>query len=124
MRTPDEIDAAATEGSPFSNGSEGYAWMDRWCDECANNDEETEKWCPILSVALLGKTPAEWSEKPWQQIKGAPEGEVAPVLGDTYHCSEFVQAPEADPDVEFARRIETVNIPVLDGQMDLFGDLL
>jgi hypothetical protein len=82
MRTEAEISAAATDGSPFSNGTEGYAWMDNWCGRCLNNDEETELWCPILTVALFGKTPSEWLEQPWGQVKGRPEGMTAPSLGD------------------------------------------
>jgi hypothetical protein len=119
MRTETEIDADARPGSPFSNGTEGYAWMGTWCDECVNNDEETELWCPILSVALLGKTPSEWIEQPWGQIKGRPEGETAPSLTDRYHCTEFVQRPEwpgrdgpdGDP--------PPGPVPVGEGQLDL-----
>lgn len=103
MRTDEQIQADARPSRPFSNGTEGYAWMANWCDECVHNDEEAELWCPILTVALLGSTPAEWVEQSWQQIKGRPEGQLAPVLGDTYHCTEFVQRPEwpgdDDPDV-------------------------
>lgn len=116
MRTQAEIDAAATDRVPFSNGTAGEIWMSRWCEECANDSPELVdkgEGCPLLLVALLGKTPKEWPVNP---------------TGGDYTCDEFVQAPEwpgdDEPDVEFARRIETVNIPVLDGQMDLFGDLL
>jgi hypothetical protein len=89
VRTYAEIDAAARDGSPFSNGTEGYAWMSKWCDRCKNNDEEREIWCDILSVALLGKTPSEWFEQSWGQVEGEPEGVVAPSLYDRYHCVEF-----------------------------------
>lgn len=120
MRTDAEITADAKPGSPFSNGTEGYAWMDRWCHECTENDEPTEKWCPILSVALLGKTPVEWVEQPWQQIKGRPEGETAPVLGGTYECTEFQQRPEwpgdDDPDTGPPPPDPA---PEVDGQLDL-----
>lgn len=89
MRTLDEIIAGARDGSPFSNGTEGYAWMANWCDRCKNNNEERELWCDVLDVALFGKTPAEWIEQPWGQVKGEPDGVLAPSLGDTYHCVEF-----------------------------------
>lgn len=78
---------------PFSNGTEGYAWMANWCDRCLRDApfRNTGKGsgCPLLQIALLGRTPAEWMEQPWGQIKGRPEGDTAPVLGDTYHCIEF-----------------------------------
>lgn len=64
MRSPEEISASARDVRAFSNGTEGYAWMGNWCHECKHDDEETEKWCPILTLAMIGeKTPAEWVEK-------------------------------------------------------------
>lgn len=118
MRTEAEIQADAKDQRPFSNGTEGYTWMAYWCDECTKNDEGRELWCPLLTVALLGKTPAEWIEQPWQQIKGRPEGETAPSLSDKFHCTEFEQrrddggddsGPEPDPGPP----------PVCEGQLDL-----
>jgi hypothetical protein len=117
VRTEAEIDAAARPGRPFSNGTEGYAWMGSWCDECVHNDEETELWCPILTVALLGKTPAEWVEQPWGQIPGRPEGETAPSLTDRYHCTEFQQRPDPGDEAEDPPPPEPV--PECDGQLDL-----
>lgn len=122
MRPEAEITASAREGSPFSNGTEGYAWMAEWCDECVHNDEETEKWCPILTVALLGKTPAEWVEQPWKQIKGRPEGETAPVLGGKYECTEFQQRP--DPGDEDDDPPPPEPVPDCDGQLDLIDAYL
>jgi len=120
VKTDAEIDAAAIDKRPFSNGTEGYAWMANWCDDCGHNDEETEKWCPILSVALLGKTPAECVEQPWQQVAGRPEGETAPVLGGTYECTEFELA--ADPeDPGDPPPVAPEPVPVADGQLELFG---
>jgi hypothetical protein len=124
MRTEAEIDTAAKPGRPFSNGTEGYAWMGNWCDECVNNDEEKELWCPILSVALLGKTPSEWIEQPWGQIKGRPEGETAPTLGDTYHCTEFVQRPEWPGDDDPDGEPDPEPTPVCEGQLDLIDAYL
>jgi hypothetical protein len=121
MRTDEQIDADAREGSPFSNGTEGFAWMGNWCDECVHNDEETELWCPILSVALLGKTPKEWVEQPWEQVVGRPAGELAPVLGGTYECTEFQQRRDpGDDDPE----PEPTPPPVCDGQPDLIDAYL
>jgi hypothetical protein len=121
VRTEEQISAAARPGSPFSNGTEGYAWMANWCHECVNNDEATELWCPILTVALLGKTPAEWVEQPWQQITGRPEGETAPVLGGTYECTEFVQRPQwpGDYDPDDGPTPPPDPAPEVEGQLDL-----
>lgn len=77
MRAEDEITADARDGSPFSNGTEGMAWMENWCERCVHDDEERNVFCPLVTVAMLGKTPAEWiEEKPFS-------------LGDRYTCVEF-----------------------------------
>ena len=119
MRTYDEAMAAASDKRPFSNGTEGYAWTDSWCDRCVNDrgarDGTDERGCPLLMVALMGKTPAEWIEQPWQQIKGRPAGETAPTLGDTYHCTEF-----RDEDNGGGDEPEPGPPPVHPGQVDMF----
>jgi hypothetical protein len=114
MRTQAEITADAADRPPFANGTEGEIWMARWCEECANDSPELVdrgEGCPLLLIALLGKTPKEWPVNP---------------TGGDYTCDEFVQAPEwpadDDPDEVEApdlRPIETVH--VLDGQLDIFG---
>lgn len=85
MRTVDEILAEANDTPAFSNGTEGHAWEVNWCDQCVHDapfrNMGKGTGCPILSVALLGKTPSEWFEQPW--------GEHGPRLGDQYHCIEF-----------------------------------
>lgn len=117
VRTEEEIRADAAEGSPFSNGTEGYAWIENWCAECVHNDEETELYCPILTVSLLHFTPKEWVEQPWQQIPGRPEGETAPVLGGQYVCTEFERRPDDDGDD--GAEPEPEPPPVCDGQLDI-----
>jgi hypothetical protein len=78
MRTDDEIDAGARPGSAFSNGYEWDCWSSKWCDRCVHDDWQTDKFCPLVAVAMLGdKTPAEWmDEKPLS-------------LYDRYTCIEF-----------------------------------
>lgn len=89
MRSPEEISASARDVRAFSNGTEGFAWMGNWCHECKHDDDETEKWCPILTLAMIGeKTPAEWVEK-------NPYG-----LGDRYECTEFEPRDEDGDDPE------------------------
>lgn len=84
MRTYGEVWEDAKDERPFSNGTEGYAWTDNWCGTCVHEAGDNE--CPLLGVALMGRTPIEWIEQPWGQVRGQPEGVLAPSLGDTYHC--------------------------------------
>lgn len=118
MRSHDEIDDAAIDKPAFSNGTEGYAWQDNWCSNCKHDDEEREIWCPILGVALMGKTPSEWIEQPWGQVKGQPEGVLAPALGDAYHCVEF--EPRDDDGDEEPEPPEPRWDPEMPGQTTIF----
>lgn len=51
-----KADAEATDKPAFSNGAEYDSWTYYACSPCIH--EET---CPLLDVALLGKTPAQWT---------------------------------------------------------------
>lgn len=76
--TPPEYDDAAARASaraPFANGFEWDHWSDGNCYRCVH--EET---CPLILVAMLGKTPAEWEP-------GKPGH-----LGEQYRCACFQQA--------------------------------
>lgn len=119
MRTVDEIQADAAGKRPFSNHSEFDYWAsDRGCYECVNDDDANEKYCPILSVALLGSWPAEWTRKriEWKTDTGSGSYEVVD------ECTEFEQRPdggggdEPDPDPGPS--------PVADGQLDLIDAYL
>jgi len=59
----------------FANGFEADSWMEHWCFRCAVDAEAN---CPLVMVAILGRTPAPWAEE-------NPRG-----LADRYTCSEFV----------------------------------
>lgn len=81
MISRDEAYQRARDVRPFSNGDEGHAWMANWCDRCAVDQPYrsgiTHTGCPLIELALLGRTPAEWiEEKPFS-------------LGDRYTCVEF-----------------------------------
>lgn len=59
--------AAACSSRPFSNGTEGYGWMGKWCDYCANDHgmhaDLNEPYCPIIGAAMLAQDyPADWPE--------------------------------------------------------------
>ena len=95
MRSEAEIQSSAREGKAFSNGTEWEIWSARWCDRCRNNDEETEKWCPIITVALVSdKTPREWTPRLVEWEAGGKSGSYEVV--DT--CTEFDERREYDGD--------------------------
>lgn len=81
----DEAMKTSREGSPFSNGTEGYAWLENWCGRCINDKPAREgdeaNGCPLVLVALLGRTPVEWVDQ-WDGKSPFP-------LGDNYHCILF-----------------------------------
>jgi hypothetical protein len=62
----------ALDRRPFANGHEGQSWMAAWCERCAH-----ENTCPLLTTALLGRTPAAWTE-------------IDPAaLAGRYHCAQW-----------------------------------
>lgn len=92
MRTLNEVMDNSPKRPAFSNGTEGYDWMYRWCDRCHHPVEKAwqaystgkrktqlkgyEGGCPLLMAAMSGDvTPTEWLVQ---------EGGV-----DRYHCVEF-----------------------------------
>lgn len=114
MRTYDEAFAAARDGSPFSNGTEGHAWQANWCDRCLHDQSVRRDdvkpdprnngllGCALMAVALTGKTPSEWLEQDRFN------------LGDQYHCIEF--RDENDPGPGYEPQPD----PPLPGQLVLF----
>lgn len=104
MRTPEEIRATARPGRAFSNMTAFEIWAaNRGCwDDCIHDDEATEKWCPIYTLALGGEwIPAEWPPAEPYGVGECTEYERRPDPGDG-------PDPEPEPD------------PVPDGQLDLF----
>lgn len=75
----------ARDERPFSNGTEGYGWMENWCDRCLRDAPARSMigpGCPLVAVAMLGKTPAEWLDGPRDE-RGLYS------IEDQYHCIEF-----------------------------------
>ena len=112
MRDLDAIMGDAREGSPFSNGTSVEMWMGDWCYRCKVDApfqrDESPTGCPLIMVALLGKTPAEWAETGMQD----------------YHCSEFDEDHGDDgDDGEGPPAGPTWPQPVaeMEGQTDLFS---
>jgi hypothetical protein len=92
VRKLNEVMETSRKAPAFSNGTEGYDWMYRWCDRChhpvevawqnySNGKRKTqlkgyEGGCPLLMAAMTGEvTPTEWMEQ---------DGGL-----DRYHCLEF-----------------------------------
>lgn len=94
MRTEEQIRADAADERPFSNGSEYDMWADRHCYDCVNDDATTEKYCPILNVALLGQGwPKEWTRhyvKFGNRIEGTTRVEVSETTADDPDGCMFV----------------------------------
>ncbi len=109
MRNYDEIYSDATPGSPFSNSSQYEIWAaNRGCGTCRNDDAETEKWCPILSAALMGVTPREWTT----------ETEKDRIHGN-YTCSEYDHRPDDDGGGGDDPEPDPGPPPVIEGQIDI-----
>jgi hypothetical protein len=86
VRTFQEAFAHAREGSPFSNGTEGEVWTYQWCGRCLREAPyrsglKGSTGCPLILVALSGRTPSEWLEQ--RDENGLYSME------DQYHCIEF-----------------------------------
>lgn len=133
MRSEDEVRADAdTDRRPFSNHSEFDIWADRHCYDCVNDDEATERYCPILNVAMLGQGwPAEWTRhhlKFGPRIEGTDRVEVTETTADDpagYECvdtcTEFEERRDPGPDDD---EPEPEPPPVCDGQLDIIDAYL
>lgn len=126
MRSEEEIRADAEDRRAFSNGTEYEMWADRWCYRCRNDNAETETYCPILSVALLGGWPKEWTRhyvKFGAYIKEAGRWEVSETTADDPDGSVFVDTCtefEERRDGEDEPAPEPEPSPVIPGQVDMF----
>jgi hypothetical protein len=116
MRTDEQIAADAEDKSPFSNGTEYEMWAGRGrgCYDCLNDDPNTDKFCPILGVALLGKWPTEWTRRLYEWEIGDKKG-AFPVVDE---CIEFDERRDDDGDDE--PDPEPTPPPVIEGQIDMF----
>lgn len=85
LPTYEQAKATSRDGSPFSNGTEGYAWMANNCDVCINDKPARENdpgnGCVLILIALEGRTPAEWVDQ-W-------DGKGPYPLGDQYRCAYY-----------------------------------
>lgn len=65
---PHQLWAEARDQPPFSNGTEGDGWMDANCSTCIHDkparEDDYANACPLLLIALTGRTPAQWLDGP------------------------------------------------------------
>lgn len=104
----DFIPAEARSGRAFSNHTQFEIWAaNRGCWTCTKDDDATEKWCPILSSALIGGIPEQWTcetETDW--------------LHGNYTCSDYEERRDDDGDDDPEPEPEPP--PVIEGQIDIF----
>lgn len=79
---------------PFSNATEFEIWADRYCYDCVKDNADTETWCPILSAALLGEWPVQWTRRQVEWEIGDKRGSYEAV--DT--CADFERRRDDGPD--------------------------
>lgn len=77
LLSEDEAFDRSAAKPPFANGFEGESWMRIWCEECRYEPD-----CPLILVALCGRTPG-----PWEEIDDQS-------LTHRYTCHEFEQSKE------------------------------
>lgn len=120
MRTPDEIRADAEDRRPFSNSTEYEIWAGRGrgCYDCTQDDDATEKWCPVLGAALAGSWPKEWTRRTHRWESGGKSGSYEVVD----ECSEFEERRDDDggEDGEPDPEPDPGPPPVIEGQIDMF----
>lgn len=54
---------------PFSNGTEGDAWMAKWCRYCARDHDMHDPnpegpGCSMVTMSMLGEWPESWIPEP------------------------------------------------------------
>lgn len=82
----DALYEEARDEAPFANGDEGDGWMANWCNRCWHDrdqrgEEITGPGCPLVAVALMGRTPIQWLDQ-------KKDGELYARAGQ-YQCINF-----------------------------------
>lgn len=79
----------ARQRPAFANGTEGDAWMANWCERCAVDQPHREGrddiGCPLILVAIQGRTPAEWLDGPRDE-----HGRYS--MANQYTCTNYEEA--------------------------------
>ncbi len=107
MDSYDTLFERAKDEPAFSNGTEGYGWIDANCSNCVNDKPAREgdegNGCPLILVALMQRTPAKWL--PCDPGNWSIEGQYTCVM---YRHEDDGGGPEPKP------------IPDPPGQLTLF----
>ncbi|GIH26018.1 hypothetical protein Aph01nite_43280 [Acrocarpospora phusangensis] len=105
LPTYEEAYAKALDRPAFSNGTESECWFESNCYRCVHDAPfqrgTATEGCPLIMVAYMERTPAEWMEKNRSR------------LGDQYTCIYFRDEDDPGPD-------EPTPIPDPPGQDALF----
>lgn len=126
MPTYEQAMLTARDGTPFSNHTMWEIWADQWCYRCTKDSEELVdqgKGCPLIMVALMRKTPAQWTTAT----------EKDEVYGN-YHCSEFEERrdyyddptpdPPPPPVVECDGQLDLVDAYLPQALFELTADMV
>ncbi len=82
-------------GPAFSNSTEWDLWSARWGALCSRDVfANYGAGCPLVTIALCGRIPAEWVESPPEQVFTESGMNVA----ELYHCVEFRPRGGGDPE--------------------------
>lgn len=111
MRTQKEIDATAKDEAPFSNHSEFEAWSFNVCEQgngCRYDSSVSagpERFCPILTVLMYGKKPAELLDE-----QGKLSGS----------CLEYEESSDLDTTDDHESPPVVEPVEPIPGQLDMF----
>ncbi|MFD6113655.1 hypothetical protein ACFWG0_26580 [Streptomyces yangpuensis] len=80
----DRLYEEARDEPAFSNGDEGYSWIDANCSTCIHDKEQRDSMsggCPLILISLMGRTPIQWLDQ-------KQEGRLYSRQGQ-YQCIEY-----------------------------------
>lgn len=108
MRSAAELYETAKDEPAFSNSTEWEVWSYNWCEECTKHSPEL--WdqgvgCPLIIIALNGRTPLEWAPDP---------------DGGSFVCSEFERRDDGDGDDPNPTPTPSPPAEEMPGQTDIF----
>lgn len=103
--------AEACTHRPFSNGTEGQAWMSAWCDHCAKDhgmhgDDDTDGACDIILLSMLPDFPSD--DFPWPEAWLPEPDDGAFTLPSRMVCGAFSACEPCGGDPGAEDRLERV----------------
>lgn len=87
MRDHDALYDESIDEPPFSNSTDGDGWIAANCRTCIHDKEQradkvTGPGCPLLLIAVTGRTPAQW-------FMGPRDENGRHRIADKYRCIEY-----------------------------------